>query len=59
MRGMSFVSPEIDAFFHARLRFLGVIDEVCHPSYMQPLSAVVLNSTHCYHQLVTWGYAED
>jgi hypothetical protein len=58
MRGMSFVPPEIEAFFHTRLRLLGVIDEVCHPEYMQPLSAVVLNSTYCYRQLVTWGYAE-
>ena len=33
MRGMSFVSPEIEAFFHTRLRLLGVIDEVCHPEY--------------------------
>ena len=59
MRGMSFVSPEVEAFFHTRLRSLGVIDEVYHPRYMQPLSAVVLNSTYCHHQLVTWGYGEN
>ena len=59
IRGMSFVSPVVEAFFHARLRMLGVINDSDHPTYMQPLSTVVLSSTYCYHQIVTWGYGDE
>jgi hypothetical protein len=59
IRGMSYVSPVIEAFFHARLRKLGVINDCDHPTYMQPLSTVVLSSTYCYHQVVTWGYGDE
>jgi hypothetical protein len=58
-RGMSFVPQELERFFHNRLRFLQVIDDFNHPKYMEPLSSVVLNSTYCYQQLVTWGYGES
>jgi hypothetical protein len=59
IRGMSFVPEALEKFFHRRLRSLQVIDDVNHPPYMEPLSTVVLNSTYCYKQLVTWGYGAD
>jgi len=59
VRGMSFVPEALEKFFHRRLRLLQVIDDVNHPQYMEPLSTVVLNSTYCYKQLVTWGYGAD
>jgi hypothetical protein len=46
----------LEAFFHDRLRQLGVINDKDHPKYMQPLSTVVLSSTYCYHQLVACGH---
>ena len=58
-RGMSFVHEELERFFHKRLRLLQVIDDINHPKYMEPLSSVVLNSTYCYQQLVTWGYGDS
>jgi hypothetical protein len=59
IRGMSFVPEALEKYFHRRLRFLKVIDDVNHPRYMEPLSTVVLNSTYCYKQLVTCGYGAD
>jgi hypothetical protein len=59
IRGMSFVPETLEKFFHRRLRFLGVIDDVNHPPYMEMLSTVVLNSTYCYKQLVYWDYGAD
>lgn len=59
IRGMSFLSPIVEAFFHDRLRQLGVINDKDHPKYMQPLSTVVLCSTYCYHQFVTWGHGDE
>jgi hypothetical protein len=58
-RGMAFVPSQLESFFHKRLRKLGLIDDVAHPKYMEPLSAVVLSSTYCYHQLVTWEEGQD
>ena len=59
IRGMAFVPAQLESFFHNRLRKLGLIDDKAHPKYMEPLSAVVLSSTYCYHQIVTWEEGES
>jgi hypothetical protein len=55
-RGMAFVPVQLERFFQERLRKLGVINDMHHPRHMEALSAVVLSSTYCYHQLGTWKY---
>jgi len=58
-RGMAFLPSQLESFFHRRLRTLKLIDANAHPAYMEPLSTVVLNSTYCYHQFVTWVQGES
>ena len=58
-RGMAFLPSQMESFFHKRLRTLKLIDANAHPAYMEPLSTVVLNSTYCYHQFVTWEQGEN
>jgi hypothetical protein len=58
-RGMAFVPAQLESFFFKRLRMLGLIDDVAHPKYMEPLSTVVLSSTYCYHQIVSWEEGEN
>ena len=59
VRGMAFVPQQLEKFLQDRLRLLKVVDETHHPRYMEALSTVVLSSTYCYHQLMTWGYGKD
>jgi hypothetical protein len=59
VRGMAFVPQQLESFLQDRLRLLKVVDETHHPRYMEALSTVVLSSTYCYHQLMTWGYGKD
>jgi hypothetical protein len=58
-RGMAFLPSQLESFFHKRLRTLKLIDANAHPAYMEPLSTVVLNSTYCYHQFMTWAEGES
>ena len=59
VRGMAFVSAQLERFLQDRLRMLKVVDDNHHPRHMEALSTVVLSSTYCYHQLMTWDYGED
>ena len=58
-RGMAFVPAQLESFFHRRLRLLELLDPDAHPQYMEPLSTVVLSSTYCYQQLMTWGFGHS
>ena len=59
VRGMSFVPEAVEKFFHSRLRKLKLIDDVNHPRHMEPLSTVVINSTYCHNQIVSYGYGSE
>jgi hypothetical protein len=59
IRGMAFVPAQLESFFFKRLRMLGLIDDVAHPKYMEPLSTVVLSSSYCYHQIMSWEEGEN
>lgn len=59
VRGMSFVPEAVEKFFHSRLRKLELIDDVNHPKHMEPLSTVVINSTYCHNQIVSYDYGSE